>query len=402
MSNRTAILFLGHGSRVAASNQAFEALSRDFEAYLAQTHPTPPTTITHGFIELAKPFFGDVLTSLAANHDSVVILPAFLFTAGHLKNDVPLAVEVTRAQHPHCQIILAAPVGADHRMAEATWQQAIQHFSAPQTALEDTHVVVVGRGSSDPDANSDFFKLARLMTENRGMAAMQPCFIGITTPLVEPTLEHLARSRPARIWVIPYMLFAGRLMDDLQTLCDRFAQRFPWVRVEVAPTLGVPPVLLAVLAERWQGAVDGSQRLPCDACQYRFPVGAVATQVGGLQALLWSVRHGLTHSQAMPHTHAHKPLSKHVLVCGNVECADKGSIELLSRLRQLVKKAGLKDKVRITRTSCLGRCGEGPNVNVYPDGIWYRNVTPEDAPDLVEEHLKHDRLLARCIDTILQ
>jgi (2Fe-2S) ferredoxin len=50
----------------------------------------------------------------------------------------------------------------------------------------------------------------------------------------------------------------------------------------------------------------------------------------------------------------------------------------------------------------MGRCGEGPTVAVYPDGIWYRGVKETDAKELVEEHLLGDRLVSRLVDNIMQ
>jgi (2Fe-2S) ferredoxin len=50
----------------------------------------------------------------------------------------------------------------------------------------------------------------------------------------------------------------------------------------------------------------------------------------------------------------------------------------------------------------MGRCGEGPTVAVYPDGIWYRDVRESDAAELVREHLLSDRLVGRLVDTIMQ
>jgi sirohydrochlorin cobaltochelatase len=170
----------------------------------------------------------------------------------------------------------------------------------------------------------------------------------------------------------------------------------------VAAHLGPDPRLVAILAQRLEEALAGSGPLPCDTCQYRVPVAGVASNVGGLRALLWSVRHGFTHGQAAPHRHAHLPLAKHVLVCGNVDCAGAGSLGLIDRLRRLVKLAGRQQDIRVTRTSCMGRCGEGPTVAVYPDGVWYRAVQETDAEDLVREHLLGDRLVARLVDNIMQ
>jgi (2Fe-2S) ferredoxin len=131
-------------------------------------------------------------------------------------------------------------------------------------------------------------------------------------------------------------------------------------------------------------------------------VSGVADSVGGLKALLWSLRHGFTHTQAMPHVHAHRPLRKHVLVCTNADCANRGSVSLLATIRRLVKEAGRDLDIRVTRTHCMGRCGEGPTLAVYPDGIWYRGVKESDAVELVKEHLLGDRLVGRLVDNIMQ
>jgi (2Fe-2S) ferredoxin len=160
--------------------------------------------------------------------------------------------------------------------------------------------------------------------------------------------------------------------------------------------------LFRVLDERLHQVIVGTGNLPCDTCQYRVPMSPIANDVGGLKALLWSVRHITTHSQAMPHLHAHKPMRKHVLVCGNVDCASRGSVMLAGTLRRLLKRAGHEQSVRVTKTGCMGRCGEGPTVAVYPDGIWYRGVKVEDAPELVNEHFVNDRLVARLVDAIMQ
>ena len=63
---------------------------------------------------------------------------------------------------------------------------------------------------------------------------------------------------------------------------------------------------------------------------------------------------------------------------------------------------GASCEIRMTRTLCMGRCGEGPTVAVYPDGIWYRGVTEHDAAELVSEHLLGDRLVGRLVDNIMQ
>ncbi len=91
-----------------------------------------------------------------------------------------------------------------------------------------------------------------------------------------------------------------------------------------------------------------------------------------------------------------------MLVCVNADCADRGSVTLIATLRRLLKDAGRELDIKVTRTLCMGRCGEGPTVAVYPDGIWYRGVQETDARELVDEHLLRDRLVGRLVDNIMQ
>jgi (2Fe-2S) ferredoxin len=200
---------------------------------------------------------------------------------------------------------------------------------------------------------------------------------------------------------VPYLLFAGRLVDRLRAELADFAQRYPWTRAVLAPPIGADPRILRLLDERADQARSGAAALPCDTCQYRAALPGFVDQVGGLKAMLWSVRHSLTHTQAMPHVHAHRPVRKHVLVCTNADCADRGGLRVLEELRRGVKRAGVQRDVRVTKTSCMGRCGEGPTVVVYPDGVWYRGVRADDAGDIVHEHILGDRLVARIVDNVM-
>ena len=94
---------------------------------------------------------------------------------------------------------------------------------------------------------------------------------------------------------------------------------------------------------------------------------------------------------------------RHVFVCHNVRpegaarpsCTQDGKSDLHARLQQLSKAAGLGGKVRINKAGCLDQCEHGPVVVVYPEGVWYGNVRPEDAAEIVEEHLAGGRPVER-------
>ncbi len=391
----TGLLIVGHGSRDPNANVEFEALVAAYRA------ARPDIEVVHGYVELAHPSLLTALRDLAQRADSVVVLPLFLFAAGHVKNDIPLALSQARQDFPTVRFTMTNALGVHPNLVELAFERARTALEGARESAK-TAVVVVGRGSSDPDANGDFCKVVRLLAEGREIDWVVPCFIGVTRPLFEETAELVARARPDRIVVVPYFLFGGRLITKIHEQVAAFQARYPWIKTELAPHLGSDARLFTLMDERLDEAMEGKRPLPCDTCQYRVPVSAVTENVGGLKALLWSLRHGFTHAQAMPHVHAHRPLAKHVLVCGNVDCADAGSITLIATLRRLLKETGREQDIRVTRTSCMGRCGEGPTVAVYPDGIWYRGVKETDAKELVEEHLLGDRLVSRLVDNIMQ
>jgi sirohydrochlorin ferrochelatase/(2Fe-2S) ferredoxin len=391
----TGLLIVGHGSRDPNANDEFEALVATYRAARSDIE------VAHGYVELARPSLSTALRDLAQRAESVVVLPLFLFAAGHVKNDIPLVLSQARQDFPSVRFTVANALGVHPNLVELAFERARAVLEGVREAAK-TAVVVVGRGSSDPDANGDFCKVVRLLAEGREIGWVLPCFIGITRPLFEETVELVARARPERIVVMPYFLFGGRLISKIREEVEAFQARYPWIKTELAPHLGSDHRLLKLMDERLYEAMEGTRPLPCDTCQYRVPVSAVTEKVGGLTALLWSLRHGFTHAQAMPHLHAHRPLTKHVLVCGNTDCADAGSITLIATLRRLLKETGRELDIRVTRTSCMGRCGEGPTVAVYPDGIWYRGVKETDAKELVEEHLLGDRLVSRLVDNIMQ
>ncbi len=81
---------------------------------------------------------------------------------------------------------------------------------------------------------------------------------------------------------------------------------------------------------------------------------------------------------------------QHVFVCTSGEwCAtvDGDGLGVHSRLKQAVAEAGLKDHVRVNHSGCLDQCGHGPMVVVYPAGVWYCGVQPDDVPEIVQAHL---------------
>ena len=396
MIKKKIVIIVGHGSRVQQANQEFEAFVDQFRQQL------PEYQIFPAYIELAQPDLKTALEEAASRVNEVIVLPFFLFAAGHVKNDLPLAVAEVRRKFPLVKFHVATALGVHPNMVKVVAERLQEAAQPLNKKNEKTAVLMIGRGSSDPDANSDFCKLVRLVEETSPYARMDSCFMAIVKPKVEESLDRLARDAHEAIILQPYLLFPGRLMQQLEEIAARYAERYPWIAIKVAKTLGEDLLIFDLLKERIREMEHGKNPLPCDTCQYRVPLNLLQDKVGGLNSLLWSIRHSFTHNQAMPHQHSHAAVKKHVLVCGNVDCADQGSIRLLETLRRLIKDQGMEKQIKITKTSCLGCCGDGPTVAVYPDGIWYRRCEERYAEELFAKHLMNNQLVTEIVDQIMQ
>lgn len=88
---------------------------------------------------------------------------------------------------------------------------------------------------------------------------------------------------------------------------------------------------------------------------------------------------------------------KHVFICTSGKtCPGQGAEAVLDAFRREISELGLKKEIRINKSGCLDQCGHGPVAVVYPEGIWYANLKPEDAHEIIREHLLNERPVSRC------
>ena len=93
-----------------------------------------------------------------------------------------------------------------------------------------------------------------------------------------------------------------------------------------------------------------------------------------------------------------EPLEIHVFVCWSGKtCPTKGSRELVGHLRELITARGLQNTVRVTKSGCLSLCDIGPNLVVYPEGVWYSGVQARDLEEILECHILQGKPVARLL-----
>jgi len=87
------------------------------------------------------------------------------------------------------------------------------------------------------------------------------------------------------------------------------------------------------------------------------------------------------------------PFQRQIFVCTNnahgekPSCGDHQGEEIFRKLREIAKERKLHPNIRVAQAKCLGHCGKGVNVMVYPDNIWHSQVRLEDVPQLAEKYI---------------
>lgn len=276
-------MICGHGSRSQAAVDEFAVLAQKLPALLP-----PEWEVDYGYLEFANPVIRDGLDRLReAGCERILAVPGMLFAAMHAKNDIPTVLNTYAATHG-IEVSYGRELGVDPKMIAAAGARVMEaveraNAEAAEVPLHETCLVVIGRGASDPDANGNVAKIARMLHEGIGFGWHEVGYSGVTFPLVEPCLEHVARLGYRRVVVFPYFLFTGVLIDRIYGFTDRVAAAHPGIDFVKAGYLGDHPQVLETFAER---VIEQSGEVPppnCAMCKYRTQVLGFEAEVGAVQ-----------------------------------------------------------------------------------------------------------------------
>ena len=277
MEEQYGVMFCGHGSRDKGAVEEFQAAARGLKERL------PQYETDWGFLEFAIPVIRTGLDALRNKGvQKVLVVPGMLFAAGHVKNDIPSVLNAYQAQNPELSVSYARELGIDLKIIRAAGdriEKALQK-AGDRFSREETLLVVVGRGASDPDANSNVSKVTRMLWEGLGFGWAETVFSGVTFPLVEPGLEHVVRLNYKRIVVFPYFLFTGILVQRIYHYTDIVAAKHPEIEFVKAPYLNDHPLVLDTFADRVEEIRIGVNNMNCQLCKYREQFLGFENEVG--------------------------------------------------------------------------------------------------------------------------
>jgi sirohydrochlorin cobaltochelatase len=265
---REGLLLVGHGSRSDAGRKELLQLGE------LVADAADDTAVEVGFLEMTDPPAHVAAARLVARGaQRIGVVPLMLNSAGHSKSDVPAVVLEGRARHPDIAFLYGRPLGID---------QALLSVALDRIAAVDGKtlpLLVVARGTTEPEANADAYRVGRLLAEWSMPPFVQPAFSGLTWPSVPDGLELCRVLGAARIVAFAWYLSTGRLVERMQGQYVEFTER-TGIPVLDAGYLGPDPRLVPVILDRYREALAGTVVVNCDVCSFRAPFPGVEGRVG--------------------------------------------------------------------------------------------------------------------------
>jgi sirohydrochlorin cobaltochelatase len=289
-SRDPALLIVGHGSRDPRG-------AGEFHELVSLVRDRAPVPVEGGFIELSRPPISECVNRLReSGAREISAVPLMLLAAGHAKDDVPATLVREKMSHPDLDFHYGRALGIRPELL----QLMDERISAvvPEEEKEETAILVVGRGSSDPDANSDLAKMARLFFEGRPYPLVETAFVSLAPPSVPEALERCRRLGAPRAAVFSYFLFTGVLEERIREQSKDFAKDNPGVEVRYAGYFGPDARVAAVILERYRESFEGDIRMNCDVCVHRVALPGFEEKVGAPATPHY-------HPDELGHSHGH-------------------------------------------------------------------------------------------------
>jgi sirohydrochlorin cobaltochelatase len=279
-----ALLVVGHGSRDPRGTSQFH----DLIDLVRRRNPS--LTVEGGFIELSRPSISECVDRLAdRGARNVAAVPLMLLAAGHAKDDIPATLVREKMGHPEMSFSYGRALGIRPELIELM-DERISTLLLEEKG--ETAILIVGRGSSDPDANSDLSKIARLFYEGRPYPIVESAYVSMSPPGVSKGLDRCLKLGAKHVVVFSYFLFTGVLEERIRRQSRAFAEANPCVEVRYAGYFGPDPRLADLVVERYTEALRGDIRMNCDVCVHRVALPGFEAKVG---------------APATPHYHPDEP-----------------------------------------------------------------------------------------------
>lgn len=238
------LVIAGHGTRVNAGADAAAVLVDKVHQLL------PGVRVEAGFVELTPPTIDEALDAVLTDATAAVVVPLMIGTGGHVRDDIPEAIDASRARHLDATVVYTRHLGSPKPLIAAVHARIAA--ARGDWPAEETDVVMVGRGCSVIDANADHIRVSRVIFETGGYHQVLSAFIQVTRPTLPQILHQYYASGSRQIVVMPHFLFTGRLDQWVHQQVDAFRTTHPDAAIRIANVIGPCDELAQVVAQRYK------------------------------------------------------------------------------------------------------------------------------------------------------
>lgn len=234
-----AVIYVCHGSRVLSGReQAIHFINKVMNNNLAPIQE-------YCFLELAAPTIEEAfVSSINKGASKIVVVPILLLTAAHAKKDIPDELARLKGRFPEVEVICSEPIGAHPKMAGLLIERLNE---TGESFTDNSMVLLVGRGSSDPDVKRDLGQVAEMLRRSVKILDVETCFLTAASPSLEEGLQAAIESGYEKIFVIPYLLFTGMLMKRINRVIDSDPKR---EKIHLCNYLGYHSSIEDILTEK--------------------------------------------------------------------------------------------------------------------------------------------------------
>ncbi|WP_019241189.1 MULTISPECIES: sirohydrochlorin chelatase [Bacillus] len=261
-----AVLFVGHGSQLKEGNQ-------EVSAFVEKMLPTMDGNliVETCFLEFETPNIPQgIAACVNRGATDIHVIPIILLPAGHSKIHIPAAIDEAKEKYPNVNFTYGRPIGVHEQILEILTSRLQEAGLDINVNHEETAILLIARGGSDPDANSDFYKISRLLWEKLDVKYIENAFMGVTSPSVDEGIERCLKLGAKKIIMLPYFLFTGVLMERMADWKDIYEKQYPECEFVLAEYFGYDPKLQIILQDRVAEALQGTVKMNCDTCKYRI------------------------------------------------------------------------------------------------------------------------------------
>lgn len=299
MNTETTLLLVGHGSRGREGNTE----TINFAAQWREKHPAWRIEVC--FIEHAEVLLDEGLDRAARGAKKVIAIPFILNAAGHVKMELPHALEEARTRHPGVEFVVTRHLGMGREIfavLQGQLDRLMKQMAVPDPMT--TGVILLGRGSSDAGANGELAKMARWIFEDNDHELVDLAFTGVTWPRLETVVQRQVKLGMMQIAILPVYLFTGVLIERIKEQVARLQRQYPQVSFALGTHFGFDKGIFELLDAKVAGDPDAGGMLECDGCKYREAAEDEHLHDHSHTAI-GACAHGHDHDQGHSHGHAH-------------------------------------------------------------------------------------------------